>query len=122
MLLEILLTSSAANVLDVHSLALLSAVEISKKCQISPIQAQSILDSLFLDDLSMIKPLKQVALESERVFTTGDASLDQALGGGLRTGMLWEVAGERFVLVALIRLSECLQVLQVKHSSHCSFP
>ena len=27
-------------------------------------------------------------------FTTGDKLLDQALGGGIRTGLLWEFCGE----------------------------
>jgi DNA repair protein RAD57 len=29
------------------------------------------------------------------IFSTGDTTLDQALGGGIRTGMLWEIVGER---------------------------
>ena len=28
-------------------------------------------------------------------FTTGDAVLDSALGGGIRTGMVWEISGQR---------------------------
>ncbi|KAJ2917639.1 hypothetical protein MD484_g2769, partial [Candolleomyces efflorescens] len=30
----------------------------------------------------------------DEIFTTGDTVLDQALGGGIRTGMLWEIVGE----------------------------
>lgn len=33
----------------------------------------------------------------DAVFTTGDETLDEALGGGFRTGMVWEVCGERCV-------------------------
>lgn len=29
-------------------------------------------------------------------FSTGDGILDKALGGGISTGMLWEVVGERW--------------------------
>lgn len=29
-------------------------------------------------------------------FTTGDAIIDETLGGGIRTGMVWEIAGERY--------------------------
>lgn len=32
-------------------------------------------------------------------FTTGDAHLDNILGGGIRTGMVWEIAGERYAHV-----------------------
>lgn len=31
----------------------------------------------------------------DELFSTGDTTLDQALGGGIRTGMLWEIVGER---------------------------
>ena len=31
----------------------------------------------------------------DEIFSTGDYILDQALGGGIRTGMLWEIVGER---------------------------
>ena len=35
------------------------------------------------------------------IFTTGDNALDAALGGGIRTGMVWEVVGERLALMSL---------------------
>lgn len=31
--------------------------------------------------------------------TTGDAVLDRALGGGIRTGIVWELVGERYVSI-----------------------
>ena len=34
--------------------------------------------------------------EEDEYFTTGDVVLDRALGGGIRTGMVWEVVGERY--------------------------
>jgi len=43
-----------------------------------------------------IRRLKDVQAEGDD-FTTGDPRLDDALGGGIRTGMIWEVAGERCV-------------------------
>lgn len=36
---------------------------------------------------------EQRSLGSER-FTTGDADLDRLLGGGIRTGVIWEISGE----------------------------
>lgn len=35
-------------------------------------------------------------LDNATLFTTGDKELDEALGGGIRTGMVWEVAGQRY--------------------------
>jgi RecA/RadA recombinase len=34
----------------------------------------------------------------EKWVGTGDVGLDEALGGGLRTGVLTEISGERYVL------------------------
>ena len=44
---------------------------------------------------SPIDKVKDLPPEGEEKFTTGDAELDGMLGGGIRTGMLWEVVGER---------------------------
>lgn len=33
-------------------------------------------------------------------FTTGDIDLDSALGGGVRTGMVWEIVGQRYCRIA----------------------
>jgi DNA repair protein RAD57 len=37
-------------------------------------------------------------LGAEKWVGTGDEGLDEALGGGLRTGVLTEISGERYVL------------------------
>ena len=34
----------------------------------------------------------------ERWVGTGDIGLDEALGGGIRTGVLTEISGERYVI------------------------
>jgi len=36
--------------------------------------------------------------------TTGDATLDRALGGGIRTGMVWEFVGEGYVFIVRLPL------------------
>jgi hypothetical protein len=44
------------------------------------------------------------AVGVEKWVGTGDVGLDEALGGGLRTGVLTEISGERYVLfLAMIR-------------------
>lgn len=40
---------------------------------------------------------KKLSVDSSTSFTTGDAVLDSVLGGGIRTGMIWELVGERSV-------------------------
>jgi len=60
---------------------------------------------------------------SERI-TTGDTTLDEMLGGGIRVGMIWEFVGEGQVAAPrtsllggsfLVFLAEL-----VRHSWHCS--
>ena len=44
------------------------------------------------------RPLRAVMRDGSQVITTGDASLDELLGGGIRVGMIWEFVGEGQVL------------------------
>lgn len=39
--------------------------------------------------------LSDIAYLGDEKITTGDAHLDEVLGGGIRTGMLWDVSGEK---------------------------
>ena len=41
------------------------------------------------------RTIRAVDRIGEEIFTTGERYLDEALGGGLRTGMVWEIAGEK---------------------------
>ena len=38
--------------------------------------------------------------DAQGLLSTGDATLDHALGGGILTGMVWEFVGERYVFIA----------------------
>lgn len=69
--------------------------ELARKCRVSPLEIKSIVDVILWSDLSNIKPLRQVVQQGGYICTTGDRLLDQALGGGIRTGTIWEVVGER---------------------------
>lgn len=42
--------------------------------------------------------LEDIVHHGDGTFTTGDVLLDQVLGGGIRTRMLWELFGERCVV------------------------
>lgn len=50
-------------------------------------------------DATPLPPLKRLDAfdaNDDELFTTGDEILDASLGGGLRTGLVWEVVGERY--------------------------
>ncbi|KAJ7219052.1 P-loop containing nucleoside triphosphate hydrolase protein, partial [Mycena pura] len=77
----------------VAELLLVSPQDLGRKCRISPLEAKSILDSVCQNNAPQIRSLSSVS-EQESCCTTGDSYLDVALGGGLRTGMVWEIFGE----------------------------
>ncbi|KAK0210512.1 P-loop containing nucleoside triphosphate hydrolase protein [Desarmillaria ectypa] len=89
-----LLTVRAGNYLTPDDVLLAPPEELARRCRVSPLEAKRIVEILFKDDLCGIQTLQELVHERERKFTTGDEHLDHALGGGIRTGMLWEVVGE----------------------------
>ncbi|KAH8108475.1 P-loop containing nucleoside triphosphate hydrolase protein [Phellopilus nigrolimitatus] len=82
------------NFKNVTDLVLTAPVDLSKKLKVSLNEAQSIIENVCKELSSEI--LQTARLEAVRTdkFTTGDASLDDAIGGGIRTCMVWELAGE----------------------------
>jgi len=46
-----------------------------------------------------VPSLTDVVDDGIDTISTGDPVLDKLLGGGIRTGMLWEFAGEGYVTV-----------------------
>ena len=83
------------NILTVADLVLLSTPDIVKKCRISYHEAQEIVN-IVCDELAPpLHSLDDPEVPKDEVFTTGDAIIDRVLGGGIRTGKLWEVVGER---------------------------
>lgn len=91
------LTSLPGNFQTVADLLLTPTQDIAKRCRVSPLEVKRIVDIV----LSATTPPKLERLDNcsrqDEVFTTGDKTLDVALGGGIRTGMVWEVVGERYV-------------------------
>jgi DNA repair protein RAD57 len=57
------------------------------------------MDSVCKERCKPVRLLEHVVQEGNEVFTTGDSQLDNALGGGIRTGMVWEIVGERYVQI-----------------------
>jgi DNA repair protein RAD57 len=85
----------AANIITVCDLLLAKPVDISKKCRLTPAETKQITDAVCKDCAQVLRPLHQVKYEGDEKFTTGDVLLNRALGGGIRTGMIWEIFGER---------------------------
>ncbi|KAJ6547324.1 P-loop containing nucleoside triphosphate hydrolase protein [Mycena capillaripes] len=83
------------NLQTVAELLLVSPQDLGRRCRISPLEAKSIFSTVCQNNPSQIRPLADVMEEDqERVCSTGDTYLDAALGGGLRTGMVWEIFGQ----------------------------
>ncbi|OAX33723.1 hypothetical protein K503DRAFT_786299 [Rhizopogon vinicolor AM-OR11-026] len=80
---------------DLSDLLLNSPSDISRTTRIPPQDVTRILEAVCRECASPIHKIKDLPLEGEEKITTGDAELDSMLGGGIRTGMLWEVVGER---------------------------
>ena len=67
------------------------------------------------ESLSIGVPLDTLPESIGEHFTTGDTVIDAALGGGIRTGMVWELLGERYsslfyicVYIYQLELSQCI--------------
>ncbi|KAF5367198.1 hypothetical protein D9758_003925 [Tetrapyrgos nigripes] len=95
-------------ILTVSDLVLTPAEEIARRCRVAlseiqplvelacrgqPIQARTLEDIFGPSDDEDDQITRQLRLTGEK-FTTGDEILDAALGGGLQTGMVWEIVGE----------------------------
>ncbi|KAJ3515559.1 hypothetical protein NLJ89_g1682 [Agrocybe chaxingu] len=69
--------------------------DIAKKCRASPLEIKRLVEKVLdATPCTHISRLDNLEDESEEKFTTGDTILDTALGGGIRTGLVWEVVGE----------------------------
>jgi hypothetical protein len=86
----------------VSDILLCAPERLGEKCKLSTLEAQRMLDEVMRECVLSINCLQDTAKGDEKC-TTGDADLDDALGGGIRTGMIWEVVGERFAICIAIR-------------------
>jgi DNA repair protein RAD57 len=84
---------------------------MAKQCKITLMEAQSIIDIVCKQFAREPRCLAGTEAEGDEMFTTGDKELDDALGGGIRTGMVWEVVGQRYDLDNNISLA--VEVLTV---------
>ncbi|KAJ7632401.1 P-loop containing nucleoside triphosphate hydrolase protein [Roridomyces roridus] len=67
--------------------------ELARQCKISPLDAKALINTVCENNSPQLQSLAVVS-DQDLVCSTGDNYLDAALGGGLRTGLVWEVFGQ----------------------------
>ncbi|KAK7023755.1 RAD51b protein [Favolaschia claudopus] len=82
------------NVRTLADVVLLSIKELSTRCKISPLEATTIFNTICSTNSPQIIPLSHPTRAQQQIYSTGDTHLDAALGGGFRTGMVWEIFGQ----------------------------
>lgn len=86
------------NVITVADLVLTPPQELSKRCRIQPSDVIRLIQDTCTNQDSLaftFRTLENVDQEEHKIFSAGDSVLDDTLGGGLQTGMIWEIVGER---------------------------
>ncbi len=71
--------------------------DVAKQLRLSLSDSQKIIDGVCNELSPVPRDLEEYTSEKQSKFTTGDAALDTMLGGGIQTGMVWELVGERQV-------------------------
>ena len=79
----------------VSQLLLDKSAELAKRCKTTLKDMESIINLVCKELEQPPLRLRDVADIGEEKFTTGDDAIDQALGCGLRTGMIWDLSGEK---------------------------
>ncbi|ESK85887.1 rad51b protein [Moniliophthora roreri MCA 2997] len=83
------------NITTASDLVFTPIADIARKCRVSPLEIKGILDTFYRSRPIQPQTLTQCFEASQQgVCTSGDQFLDDALGGGLRSKMIWEVVGE----------------------------
>lgn len=78
--------------------------EVARKCKLQHATVLQILDTVCGQFAPNPRTLDSFVTGPE-IFTSGDPALDVTLGGGIRTGMVWEIVGERLVYKLFCNLS-----------------
>ena len=87
------------NLETVSDLLLNTPQELAKRCKISPVEIKRTVNAVLnAIPLRRLNVLEDIAHEGDEKFSAGDPILDLALEGGIRTGMVWEVVGERYTM------------------------
>ncbi|KAM5539091.1 hypothetical protein V8D89_007314 [Ganoderma adspersum] len=84
-----------ANILTVSHLLVKRVPDVAKKCNMPVNEMENLIDLVCQELYQSPRTIRAVDRIGEEMFTTGERYLDETLGGGIRTGMVWEVAGEK---------------------------
>lgn len=114
-------SSFLGNVNTITDLVLTPPQDLAKRCRISTSEIVQLIHVVCNNQGDMkfkFKTLDELKNEDEEiVFSIGDKVLDEVLNGGLRTGMVWEFVGERYVIyIQVIYLLFCLLSLSLTPS------
>ena len=71
--------------MDSDDLILTPPYELARRCKVSLLDIQTIVDAVCAASLQTLSPLHSLAGQHTK-FSTGDPGLDDALGGGMQTG------------------------------------
>lgn len=86
----------------------MSVPELSKRCKLSPFETKSITELVCESLVPETHTLEEWVShhgDAQGWITTGDATLDRLVGGGIRTGMVWEFVGDRCVFIVRLPLT-----------------
>ncbi|KAH8107217.1 P-loop containing nucleoside triphosphate hydrolase protein [Cristinia sonorae] len=87
-------TLQRAKINTVSDLILIPPTEVAKRCKLTLFAAQAIVDLVYRELAPVPIRLDSKSTKEREIFTTGVEDLDTLLGGGIRTGMVWEIVGE----------------------------
>lgn len=87
--------------ISLPDLVLTPQKDLAKKYNVSPLEINAIIDTVCKSNPIQALTLAELfsSPKSYGICTSGDPVLDVALGGGFRTGMIWEVVGERLTCI-----------------------
>lgn len=91
------LTTSTGGIRLVADLLLAAPRDLAKVLKLPIAEVHAILKSISKELVGTHVRWKNLDDFRHETFSTGDDRIDALLGGGIRTGMVWELAGERFV-------------------------
>ncbi len=100
-----------AKLQTVSDLLLKKPVDLAKKCRIPAREMETIVNMVCKELYQPPTLLRDVANVGEEKFTTGESHMDKALGGGVRTGFIWEISGEKCVIEHVGRLPAILTIM-----------
>ncbi|KAH7915969.1 P-loop containing nucleoside triphosphate hydrolase protein [Hygrophoropsis aurantiaca] len=95
---------------DLSQLLLATTSDISRNCHLSPQEVHKIVEIVCKQYTKPLISISEIHNQGSESFTTGDVELDIVIGGGIKTGMIWEIVGESAAGKTQVALQLCLAV------------